>query len=116
MAVELEFEKGHQTHRLRLEPTDELILSVVTGGFATLVNLARSGVQRDSPEDLLRRAIETFQFLTANWSVLPYRYGFECCVGGDPRLRTSGGGGASGFKINGRYCSIDGGVGTCYVR
>jgi hypothetical protein len=50
-----------------------------------------------------------------DWAVLPYRYTFECAIGGDPRLKTSGGGGASGFKINGRFCGIRAGVGLCYV-
>lgn len=116
MGAEITFEAEGKTHCFALEACDEWILSAARGfNFCALFNMSRESPQQAQVEETLSRARETLKLMEDDWAVLPYRYTFECAIGGDPRLKTTGGGGASGFKINGRFCWIRGGVGLCYV-
>lgn len=118
MATEVIFKAGSNEHVLRLGSSDESILSELKDvGFVAMMGWSRSGRQQNSREEVLRVAKRALEQLRQDWSLLPYRYGFECCIGGDPRLRSGGGGGgASGFHIQGRVYCIHAGIGRCDVR
>lgn len=70
-------------------------------------------VARQSLLDATRSLLEAVR---QQWAVLPYRYSSEVRIMGRDDLVSKGGGGCSGFHINGRIHSLWSRAGECYLE
>jgi hypothetical protein len=104
-------------HQLSLAASDWHVAGAFHNNeFYRSICFARTGPVEVERETLISHVKELLGRIRADWSVLPYHYTFECRISGRDDLLTRGGGGASGFRIDGEIHSIQGGACQCYLE
>lgn len=118
MAIQVMVRAASAMHKFALTAADELIAEVFPDSrFWRAIWHGRLAPHSVVKEDFLDAAQSHLVELRQQWTVLPYRYSFECRMPvRDEIIVTRGSGGVHGIPIGGRIHTMWGGAGKCYLE